>query len=386
MNSEQVVNPNGKLSWQSIFSSARSHSRELIVANIIAILAVAVSIPIPLLMPLLVDEVLLNQPGRLVKFVSDIFPDPWHGPVLYIVFILLLTLVMRLLMLVLGVWQLQKFTVIAKDITYKIRKAILAHLQNVSMSAFETMGSGSVTSHLVTDVNAIDEFIGNTISKAVVAALSIVGIAAVLLWMHWQLALFILLMNPLVIYFTVILGTKVKKLKRNENSAIEVFQQSLAELLDAVQQIRSANREQHYIKDVIGKAFSIKTHSEAFAWKSDAANRFSFGIFLFGFDTFRALSMLMVVFSDLTIGEMMAVFGYLWFMMAPVQELLNIQYAYYAAKAALSRINSLIDLPNEPQYPHEQNPFTGKNTVSVTVENISFSYRLNNEENDHTGS
>ena len=382
MSSESVVNQKGQLSWQSIFSNARQHRGELVIANVIAILAVTVSIPIPLLMPLLVDEVLLDQPGPLVEFVGSIFPVSWHGPVLYILFILLLTLIMRLLMLVLGVWQLQKFTIIAKDITYKIRTAILQRLQNVSMSAFETMGSGSVTSHLVTDVNAIDDFIGNTISKAVVAALSIVGIAAILLWMHWQLALFILLMNPLVIYFTVILGKKVKKLKRNENTAVEIFQQSLAELLDAVQQIRSANREQHYIKDVIGKAFSIKTHSESFAWKSDAANRFSFGIFLFGFDTFRALSMLMVVFSDLTIGEMMAVFGYLWFMMAPVQELLNIQYAYFAAKAALSRINTLIDLPNEPQYPHELNPFEGKNTVSVKVENISFSYRLNKDSSD----
>jgi len=383
MNSEHLVSFNKKLTWQAIFASARQHARELVVANIIAIFAVAVSVPIPLLMPLLVDEVLLNRPGPLVAFVSSLFPANWHGPVLYIVFILILTLVMRMSMLVLGVWQLQKFTVIAKDITYKIRKAILLRLQNVSMAAFETMGSGSVTSHLVTDVNAIDEFIGNAISKAVVAALSIIGIASVLLWMHWQLALFILLMNPLVIYFTVILGKKVKKLKRNENSAVEIFQQSLAELLDAVQQIRSANREQHYVKDVIGKAFSIKTHSESFAWKSDAANRFSFGIFLFGFDSFRALSMLMVVFSDLTIGEMMAVFGYLWFMMAPVQELLNIQYAYYAAKAALSRINSLIDLPNEPQYPHESNPFEGKNTVSVKVENISFSYRLDKVDTDN---
>ena len=42
--------------------------------------------------------------------------------------------------------------------------------------------------------------------------------------------------------------------------------------------------------------------------------------------------MLMVVFSGLTVGEMMAVFGYLWFMMAPVQEVLNIQYALLRPK------------------------------------------------------
>jgi len=342
------------------------------------LLAVAFSVPIPLLMPLLVDEVLLHKPGPLVSFTQSLFPAPWHGPVLYILFILLATLMLRLSMLLLGVWQLRIFTNVSKEITYKIRKAVLTRLQTVSMSSYEIMGSGSVTSHLVTDVNAIDEFLGNSISKAIVAGLSVIGIASVLLWVHWKLALFILLMNPIVIYFTVLLGKRVKKLKRNENSAIEIFQQTLTETLDGIQQIRSANRERHYIQNVIDKALRVKSHSMEFSWRSDAANRFSFGVFLFGFDMFRAISMLMVVFSNLSVGKMMAVFGYLWFMMAPVQELLHIQYAFYMAKAALGRINALIDLPLEPQFPHKRNPFTGKNTVSVKVENVSFSYRLSN--------
>jgi len=374
-----IVLSKGRFTWQNIFAYAKKYKNELIKANIIAVLAVMVSVPIPLLMPLLVDEVLLDQPGTIVNLTNRFFPVNWQGPALYIVFILMLTLLMRMGMLSLGVWQLRKFTLIAKDITYQIRHTILTRLQSVSMSSFETMGSGSVTSHLVTDINAIDDFIGNTVSKAIVAVLSIVGIAAVLLWMHWQLALFILLMNPLVIYFTVVLGKRVKKLKKNENSAVEIFQQSLAETLDAIQQIRSANRERHYILDVIAKAGAVRTHAAEFSWKSDAANRFSFGVFLFGFDVFRALSMLMVVYSNLSVGQMMAVFGYLWFMMAPVQELLNIQYAYYAAKAALSRINILVDLPQEPQYPHRKNPFADKNTVAVRVEDVSFSYHLSDQ-------
>ncbi len=207
------------------------------------------------------------------------------------------------------------------------------------------------------------------------AALSLAGITVVLVWMHWQLALFIMLMNPVVIYFTVSFGNKVKHLKKNENQAFEAFQQSLTETLDAIHQIRAVNRERHYINEVIARAKSIRAHSVAYSWKSDAASRFSFGIFLFGFDAFRAVAMLMVVFSDLSVGKMMAVFGYLWFMMAPVQELLNIQYGYFAAKAALGRVNRLWALKNEPRYPHEKNPFAGKHTVSIRVENLSFRYR-----------
>jgi ATP-binding cassette subfamily C protein len=84
--------------------------------------------------------------------------------------------------------------------------------------------------------------------------------------------------------------------------------------------------------------------------------------------------MLMVVYSDLSIGQMMAVFGYLWFMMGPVQEILGIQYAFYAAKAALGRINRLLELKEEPHYPHLKNPFAGKHTVGVEVDNVCFSY------------
>ena len=71
-------------------------------------------------------------------------------------------------------------------------------------------------------------------------------------------------------------------------------------------------------------AEKVKEHSAAFSWKSDAANRLSFSVFLVGFDIFRAVSMAMVLLTDLSIGEMIAVFGYLWFMMGPVQEVLSI--------------------------------------------------------------
>ncbi len=360
--------------WPYLRAVALEHKRDLVVAHLAAFLAVLASVPIPLLLPLLVDEVLLEQPGTLVNAMNLWFPSTWQGPVLYIGMMLLLTICLRLTGLGLGVWQTRKFTLVSKDITYRIRRALLLRLQRISMAEYETLGSGAVSSRFVTDLNAVDEFVGVSISKTLIATLTLVGVSMVLLWMHWQLALFILFLNPLVIYFTVVLGKSVKKLKKHENSAFELFQQALVETLDGIQQIRASNRERRYIQNVIDKARGIKTHSAAFSWKSDAANRFSFGIFLLGFDIFRAVTMLMVVFSDLTVGQMMAVFGYLWFMMSPVQELLNIQYSYFAANAALARINSLLELKQEPQYPHLVNPFEGKETVGVRFENISFAY------------
>jgi len=350
--------PPDNYTWRRVYEIVKEHRRELYAANVIGLLAVLAAVPLPLLMPMLVDEVLLKQPGFLVGVMDSAFPDAWHGAVLYVGAILLVSVVLRVVNVLLSVWR-----------------DLLLRLQRISMAEYESMGSGEVTSHFVTDLNAVDDFIGMTLAKFVIAVFSLFGAAFVLLWMHWQLALLILFLNPLVVYFTVLLGKRVKHLKRRENKAFELFQGALTETLDAIQQIRAANREGYYLNRVIGKALQIRQDSAAFAWKSDAASRLSFMVFLVGFDLFRAVSMLMVVFSDLTIGQMMAVFAYLWFMMAPVQEVLNIQYSFFGARAALERINRILGLHEEPQYPASEDPFTGKRGVAVSLRDIHFAYR-----------
>ncbi len=365
---------NAALGWRYVKSVVLQHKRELIFAQWVAILAALAAVPVPLLLPMLVDEVLLNHPGPAVSAINRLLPEAWHGAAGYILALLLLTMLLRLLAVMFNVLQTRAFSLISKDIVFRIRSHLIERLQRISMAEYESLGSGAVVTHLVTDLDTLDTFIGNTVARSLVAALTLTGTATVLLWMNWRLALFILLLNPVVIFFTKAMGKQVKVLKRQENSAIGAFQTALTETLDAIQQIRASNREQHYFGRLVDAARGVREHSAAYAWKSDAASRVSFLIFLTGFDLFRGLALFMVVYSDLTIGEMMAVSGYLWFMMAPVQEILGMQYAYYGANAALDRLNQFCARQQEPIYPHRHNPFPGKKTVGVQVENLRFTY------------
>ncbi|HRK78377.1 MAG TPA: ABC transporter ATP-binding protein [Thiobacillus sp.] len=362
------------LTWRGIADELKTHRARLLQGNLVALLAVAAAVPVPLLLPLMVDEVLLHHPGKMVAVIGARFPATWHGPLLFIGVTLLLTVGLRLISILLNVWQGRTFSLLAKEVVYRIRVRMLSRLSRIALSEFETVGAGRITSHFVTDLNAIDSFLGSSISGLVVSVLTLVGVAAVLFWMHWQLALFILLLNPVVILFSVRLGKRVKDLKKHENRAFEVFQETLSETLDALTQIRAMNREKYYLARVTAKAADIRQHAAAFAWKSDAMSRISFFVFLAGFDAFRAGAMLMVVFSDLSIGEMLAVFGYLWFMMTPVQELVNMQYAWFAANAALGRINALLGLHGEPQHPALRDPFAGQPTVGIALDHVSFAY------------
>lgn len=369
-----TMTPSPSLSWRDILGELRTHRLTLVRGNLIAILAVACAVPVPLFLPVLVDEVLLDKPGPFVATLGPWFPSAWHGPVLFICLGLLLTVGLRLASILLNVWQLRTFSLVSKEVVFRIRERMLQRLSRIALSEYETLGSGRVTSHFVTDMNAVDSFLGASISGFIVAVLSLIGVAAILLWMHWQLALFILLLNPVVIAFSTRLGKRVKELKKRENSAFEIFQEALTETLDALHQIRAMNRERHYLARVTDRAAQIRQHAAAFAWKSDAMNRVSFFIFVTGFDVFRAVAMLMVVLSDLSIGEMLAVFSYLWFMMSPVQEILNIQYAWYAATAALARINGLLALKTVEAEDKQTDPFIGRSTVGIRLRQVTFSY------------
>ena len=362
------------VTWSGVIRGLTVFRTRLIQGNILALLAVMAAVPVPLILPVLVDEILLNKPGKFVATVGPWFPESWHGPALFIGAALFVTLLLRLVAISLNVWQSRTFSLISKEVVFQIRRRMLDRLSRIALSEYELLGSGKVSSHFVTDINAVDSFLGASISGFLVAVLSLVGVAGILLWIHWQLALFILFLNPVVIGFSTRLGKKVKHLKKKENAAFEVFQESLAETLDALAQIRAMNRERHYLSRVMDTASDIRIHAAAFAWKSDAMNRVSFFIFLAGFDAFRALAMFMVLYSGLSIGEMLAVFGYLWFMMSPVQEIIHIQYAWYAANAALGRINALLGLRSAATGQARVNPFHGVQTVGIALENLVFAY------------
>lgn len=366
-------NPN-TISRSWLITQVKKHKSKLVLANIIALFATLVSVPIPLLMPLMVDEVLLDKPATGLELMDKVLPVSMQTPTGYIFLTLLLVILMRTVSQGLNILQGRQFTLVSKTITYQMRSKMIDKLGRISIRQYETRGSGGINAHLITDVETIDQFIGTTLSKFLISLLTVIGTAGVLLWLEWRLGLFILLVNPIVIYFSRKLGSKVKHLKKRENQSFERFQNRLVETLDGIYQLRAANREREFLSELKQQANQVRVDADKYAWQSEAAGRVSFLLFLLGFELFRAVAMLMVLFSDLTIGQIFAVFGYLWFMLGPVQELLGIQFSWYSAKAAMGRINALLDLEEEHRPVSKINPFTMDREVGVKIENIDFSY------------
>jgi len=371
----KIKDPTYFCSIKGIVGEVLKHKKQLIYGNIIAILATLLVVTIPLFIPLMVDELLLGNDHHFIAFISEyIFTSDTKG---YVLGILALILLLRMMSTLLSIVQTKIFVSISKNITYKMRESLLRHLKRVSLKEYEMMRVGAVTSKLVTDVETIDSFVSSTISKLIVAVLVLFFSAVVLLWIHWQLALFILITNPIVVLFTVKLSRNIGKLKKEENQAIELFQSSLTETLELFHQIRAANKEEYFFKQSEIKANELREHSVNYGYKSDAAIKVSYLVFLSGYEVFRAVSILAVAYSSLSVGLMLAIFSYLWVMVSPTQDIINFQYVLATAKAACKRINTIFEMEQEPVVEEKVNPFEISESIGLEVKNLSFSYIKN---------
>jgi len=67
-----------RLSWAEIRRLALQHKKALWSANLVAVFAALCSVPIPLLLPLLVDEVLLGNGDAALKWMNNVLPAGWQ--------------------------------------------------------------------------------------------------------------------------------------------------------------------------------------------------------------------------------------------------------------------------------------------------------------------
>ena len=361
---------NEKISVKYILKLLLQNKKQLILGQMITLFAILVSVPIPLLLPVLVDEVLLEKPGITVNTIDAFFGS--SSAFFYIAIVAAAVIFLRLVYFIAGVYITKIFTYLSKYITYHIRVRLLSHLEKVNMNEYESLGSGAIAANLVTDVDTLDNFIVSVASKFIASVLTLLAVAIVIITIDPILGLMILFIQPLIMLLSKKISKKTGVLKKEENKAVEGFQDNISQTLDLFGQIKASNKEKYFFDKAINKAETIKTTSNEYKYKSTAYERFSFTIFLFAFEIFRASGLLLVVYSDLSIGMMFAMFGYIWFIMTPVQDILTIQYSYASASAAINRINKIFDLKVENN--GEELLALDNNHLDIEVKNLNFSY------------
>jgi ATP-binding cassette subfamily C protein len=353
---------------KSIFELALHKKSALINGQIFTLLAIIISVPVPLMLPVMVDEVLLHKPEYIVPAINKLLGS--GSAFYYISLVAFAVIFLRFLYYFLGVISTKIFTKISKYVTFMIRSRLLKHLQITSMNAYETLGSGAITANLITDINTLDAFIMSSASRFVASVLTLIAVGIVMVIINPLLGILILFVQPLIMFVSKKMSARVGELKKEENQAISEFQENVGETLELFGQIKASNKEQHFFSKAVEQAKKIQDKSNEFSFKSVEYEKLSYTIFLSVFELIRASGLLLVAYSDLSIGMMFAMFGYIWFIMTPVQDILSMQYSYASAKAALERINKVLALKTETSGAKTLQ----SNSVDITLKNLCFAY------------
>ncbi|MDD3475625.1 MAG: ABC transporter ATP-binding protein [Sulfurimonas sp.] len=357
-----------QITLKRLFALILQKRPALIYGQLLTLLGILVSIPVPLMLPVMVDEILLDKPAFFVNNIDYLFGKT--TPFFYIALVALGVVFLRFIYYVFGVITTKIFTKISKHVTFMIRIELLNHLRATSMNEYETIGSGAITANLVTDVNTLDTFIMSSVSRFVASVLTLVAVGVVMIAIDPILGILILIIQPLIMLLSKNMSKKVGILKKEENQKIETFQNNTAETLELFGQIKASNKESFFFSNAIKDAKEIQIASNEYGYKSVAYERLSYTIFLVIFELLRASGLLLVAYSDLSIGMMFAMFGYIWFIMTPVQDIISMQYSYASASGAIKRLNKILALQKE----HSGEKKIDSNEVDISLKNLFFSY------------
>ena len=256
---------------------------------------------------------------------------------------------------------------------YLLRVRSFAHLQRLGLDFYERELGGRIMTRMTTDVDALSTFLQTGLAQAVVALLTLVGVATALLVTDLELALVALAVMPILVVATVVfrrLSSVAYAEARERVSVVNAdLQENVAGLRVAQAHTHEAASAAHFARnsDAYRRARLraqrlIATYFPGANLLSDLAQAAVLGV-----GAARVAS------GDLSSGILVAFLLYLSMFFGPVQQLSQVFDGYQQARVGLARISELLRTPTSVPAPAIPVP-VGALRGDVELRDVGFSY------------
>lgn len=262
---------------------------------------------------------------------------------------------------------------LAQRVIFDLRRAMFAHLQDISLSYLDRTHVGRVMSRLQGDVNALQEFLEQSVGAIGDLAL-LVGIIAVLLTMDLKLGLLTLLVLPALVALRALWLPRVKDTFRRARDASSIANGALAENINGVRTVQETRRE--------AVNFALYEEKARDNFDAQVASAWASGIMTPTVDILTGIAMATVVVvggeavlaRSLDVGVMVAYILYVQRFFEPIRTL-SMQYTtMQRAMAAGYRIFEVLDVPiTIADAPNAK--VLAKVTPSIELDHVTFGYR-----------
>ena len=235
--------------------------------------------------------------------------------------------------------------VLGQLVMYDLRTQLFRHVQRLSLGFYDRNPVGRLVTRLTNDVDALNEMITSGVVSTVGDAFTLVGIAVLLFWLDWRLALITFLVLPLLIWITARLQKAMRAAYRAVRVRLARINAYIAENVSGMQVVQLFNRERRNMEafDTLNRDYK------------DAAMRslYYFAIFfpIVGLVSALAAGLILwygggrVIAGALTLGSLVAFLQYIERFFLPIRDIAEKYNTFQSAMAASERIFALLDEP-----------------------------------------
>jgi len=263
--------------------------------------------------------------------------------------------------------------VVAQKTSYFIRNAIYERIQRLSFAFHDRSQTGQLMSRATVDVEAIRMFFAMGLLGMLQVILMVVAIAAMLLAMNWQLALFTLVFVIPVAWLAISFGRQIRPIWLKVQALMGFMGTTLEESLAGIGVVKAFSHEKEDSRKFAVQAQNL-SDEQVHAAKLMAVNSPTMAL-LFTIPTAIILwyGGHQVVNGSMTIGEVTQFILYIGMLVMPVRRLGMLVNLYSRTISAGQRILEILDTKSEVS----EKPGAielGRVKGQVSFKNVSFSY------------
>lgn len=294
-------------------------------------------LPIPLLQGWVVDHLV-----DLVRRGGDAARD---GVTRIIVASLVVTVVLHLTRMVLA-WKIATtMGRISQEVVVALRGTLHRKLMRLPMAYFDSQQTGRLMARVTSDVGSILGFLNGGFLQLVNDLILAAGIAVLLVWLQWRLALVALVAVPLYAVNQRVFSKRIHQLSLDIRAQIAAIYALLSERVSAVRIVRSYAREDAELALLDAR---IDRH-RALSWANVRTNGLlgALATLISGLGTVVVVTYgaVLVGRGRLTVGELLAFYALIGQLYGPIVRLTQFQMTAIATRVSVERLFEIFDEP-----------------------------------------
>lgn len=231
-----------KHSWWAL-SYLKPEWRALSLGSVLMIARAGVLLAAPWPLKFIVDNVIFQR--RLSPGMAALLPDPVAHRMLLLDELALMTLALGAANALFGYFGNRLFLDTGQRVVFRIRFDLFSHLQRLSLAFHRSNRAGEIMTRLTGDVKELQDFVAAIGIDVLPNALTIVGMAAVMMIVEARFAMMALVVAPLLIWiaqsYAARLRHALRHVRKHEGALTGVAQ----EILSAVQVVQAFGRERY---------------------------------------------------------------------------------------------------------------------------------------------